>query len=40
VIIDAIDSSLATIAVFGDSRFQEIPNAWFQRDYMPRLQVR
>lgn len=40
VIIDAVDSSLATIATFGDSRFQEIPEAWFQRDYLPRLQVR
>ena len=40
VIIDAVDSSLATIATFGESRFQEIPEAWFQRDYLPRLQVR
>lgn len=40
VILDAVDSSLATIATFGDSRFQEIPEAWFQRDYLPRLQVR
>lgn len=40
VIIDAVDSSLATIAAFGDSRFQDVPDAWFQRDYLPRLQVR
>ena len=40
VILDAVDSSLATIATFGDSRFLEIPDAWFQRDYLPRLQVR
>ena len=40
VIIDAVDSSLATVATFSDSRFQEIPEAWFQRDYLPRLQVR
>ena len=40
VIIDAVDSSLATIAVFSDSRFQDVPDAWFQRDYLPRLQVR
>ena len=40
VIIDAVDSSLATIATFGDSRLQEVPDAWFQRDYLPRLQVR
>ena len=40
VIIDAVDSSLATIAAFGESRFEEVPDAWFQRDYLPRLQVR
>jgi hypothetical protein len=40
VIIDAVDSSLATIAAFGESRFQEVPDAWFQRDYLPRLQIR
>jgi outer membrane lipoprotein-sorting protein len=39
IIIDAIDSSLATIATFGDYFHQEIPEAWFQRDYLPRLQV-
>ena len=39
VIIDAVDSSLATIATFGESRFQDVPDAWFQRDYLPRLQV-
>jgi outer membrane lipoprotein-sorting protein len=39
VIIDAVDSSLATIATFSDSRFQDVPDVWFQRDYLPRLQV-
>ena len=37
IIVDAIDTSLATIVVFGDVRPQEIPEAWFQRDYLPRL---
>jgi len=40
VIIDAVDSTLATIAVFNESRFQDVPDAWFQRDYLPRLQIR
>lgn len=40
VIIDAIDNSLATIAAFTDSRFTDVPDAWFQRDYLPRLQIR
>lgn len=39
VIIDAVDNSLATIATFGDSRLQDVPEAWFQRDYLPRLKI-
>jgi hypothetical protein len=34
VIIDAVDSSLVT---FSDWRFQDVPEAWFQRDYLARL---
>jgi outer membrane lipoprotein-sorting protein len=37
VIIDAVDSSLVTIVDFSDSRFQDIPDNWFQRDYLPHL---
>ena len=40
VIIDAVDGSLATIAAFGESRAQDVPDAWFQRDYLPRLDIR
>jgi outer membrane lipoprotein-sorting protein len=40
IIIDAIDSSLATTASLGDYASQEIPEAWFQRDFLPRLQVK
>jgi len=40
IIIDAIDSSLATTAAFGEYAAQDIPEAWFQRDYLPRLQVK
>ena len=39
VIIDAIDSSLVTTVTFGDPRFQDIPEAWFQRDALPRIRV-
>lgn len=38
VIIDAVDTSLVTTFKFGDFRAQAIPDAWFQRDYLPRLQ--
>jgi hypothetical protein len=37
IIIDAVDSSLVTTVKFGDLRFQDVPDAWFQRDYLPRF---
>ena len=37
IIIDAVDANLVTIMTATDYRFQEIPDAWFQRDYLPRL---
>jgi hypothetical protein len=39
VIIDAVDTSLVTTMTASDYRDQEIPDAWFQRDYLPRLKV-
>jgi hypothetical protein len=39
IIIDAVDSALVTKIAFGDYRFQEIPETWFQRDYLPRLRA-
>jgi outer membrane lipoprotein-sorting protein len=39
VIIDAVDTALATIATFSDDAFQDVPDVWFQRDYLPRLQT-
>jgi outer membrane lipoprotein-sorting protein len=40
IIIDAVDSSLATTAAVGDYAYQDVPEAWFQRDYLPHLQVK
>jgi len=40
VIIDAVDSSLVTTVAAAGFRAQEIPDAWFQRDYLPRLEQR
>jgi outer membrane lipoprotein-sorting protein len=37
IIIDAVDTSLVTTVSFDDYRFVEIPDAWFQRDFLPRL---
>jgi outer membrane lipoprotein-sorting protein len=39
IIIDAVDTSLATTATFSNDAFQDVPDAWFQRDYLPRLQI-
>jgi hypothetical protein len=40
VIIDAVDTSLATTAAFGEYAYQDVPEAWFQRDYLPHLQIK
>lgn len=40
IIIDAVDSTLATTATLGGYAYQEIPEAWFQRDYLPHLEVK
>jgi hypothetical protein len=39
IIIDAVDSNLITTAKFTDYQLQDIPEAWFQREYLPRLKV-
>jgi outer membrane lipoprotein-sorting protein len=39
VIIDAVDSSLVTTVEFSDQKFQDIPDVWFQRDYLPHLNI-
>jgi outer membrane lipoprotein-sorting protein len=40
IIIDAVDTSLATIATFADYSYQDIPDTWLQRDYLPYLESR
>jgi hypothetical protein len=37
ILIDAVNSHLATTIDYSDYRSQDIPEAWFQRDYLPRL---
>jgi hypothetical protein len=39
IIIDAVDANLVTTINTSDYRNQEIPDAWFQRDFLPRLKV-
>ena len=40
VILDAVDTSLATTVSYGDWRAQDIPDSWFHRDYLPHLQIK
>ncbi len=39
IIIDSVDQNLVTTMSTSDMRPQEIPDAWFQREYLPRLKV-
>jgi hypothetical protein len=38
VIIDAVDANLVTTVDAAGYRAQELPEAWFQRDYLPRFE--
>jgi outer membrane lipoprotein-sorting protein len=37
IIIDAVDNTLITTVAFADWRYQDVPETWFQRDFLPRL---
>lgn len=37
IIIDAVDQNLVTTMASSDMRAADIPDAWFQREYLPRL---
>jgi outer membrane lipoprotein-sorting protein len=39
IIIDAVDSNLVTTMDNTDWRTVEIPDSWFQRDFLPRLKI-
>jgi hypothetical protein len=39
IIIDAVDASLVTTMTTSDYRQQDIPDAWFQRDYLPHVKA-
>jgi Outer membrane lipoprotein-sorting protein len=37
ILIDAVNPNLATTIDYSGYRFQDIPESWLQRDYLPRL---
>lgn len=39
IILDSIDSSLVTTVDFSTAHFQDIPDFWFQRDYLPNVKT-
>jgi len=39
VIIDAVDPAQVTTMTLADWQFQDIPESWFQRDFLPHLKV-
>jgi len=39
VIIDAVNPALVTTLTFSDMQYRDIPDAWFQRDYLPQVKA-
>lgn len=39
IIINAVDASQVTIMTTSDLRVEDIPETWFQRDFLPRMKV-
>jgi Outer membrane lipoprotein-sorting protein len=39
ILIDAVDPSLVTTMNYIDRRLQNIPDSWFQQDYLPHLKL-
>lgn len=39
IIIDAMNPKLVTTMNFSDYQYKEIPDSWFQRDFLPHLKV-
>lgn len=37
IIVDAVDPTRVTTADFGNAQYQDIPEAWFQRAFLPHL---
>lgn len=39
IVIDSVNQNLVTTMAVSDMRFQDIPDSWFQRDFLPRLKI-
>lgn len=39
IVIDSVNTNLVTTMAISDMRVQEVPESWFQRDFLPRLKI-
>ena len=39
IVIDSVNQNLVTTMAISDMRFQDVPDSWFQRDFLPRLKI-
>ena len=39
IVIDAVNQNLVTTMAISEMRAQEVPDSWFQRDFLPRLKI-
>jgi len=39
IVIDSVNTNLVTTMAISDMRAQDVPDSWFQRDFLPRLKI-
>lgn len=39
IVIDAVNQNLVTTMAISDMQSRDVPDSWFQRDYLPRLKI-
>jgi hypothetical protein len=39
IVIDSVNTKLVTTMSNTDMRAQDVPESWFQRDFLPRLKI-
>jgi outer membrane lipoprotein-sorting protein len=39
IVIDSVNTNLVTTMAISDMRSQNVPDSWFQRDFLPRLKI-
>ena len=39
IVIDSVNQNLVTTMAVSDTQARDVPDSWFQRDYLPRLKA-